>query len=115
MQFTLRDLLWLITVVGLSIAWYLDHRWEEGEGVSVTGVVTRVTGTLVEVSLGADDGIENGSEFKLHRGNANLGQITIQFTDPDRAVGRLHPFHGDIQKGDKATTKIIVSSNWCGT
>ena len=27
-RFTIRDVLWLTALVGLSIGWHLDHRWQ---------------------------------------------------------------------------------------
>ena len=27
-RFTIRDLLWLMVVVGMALGWWLDHRWQ---------------------------------------------------------------------------------------
>jgi hypothetical protein len=114
MRFTLRDLFWLTAVAGLSIGWFLDHRWDEEVEANVAGVVTAVSGNLVEVSLGSDDGLQRGNEMQLYRANAHLGRVTITVTSPDRAVGQLAPFHEKVQKGDKAMANIAISKSGCG-
>ena len=63
---------------------------------------------LVEVSIGADDGLREGHELNVTRGSQFLGRIIIRRTDPDRAVGEIDPQlqKGLIQKGDRVYTKV---------
>lgn len=76
----------------------------------VDGVVLAVNSTdLIEVSIGADDGLKSGHVLQVYRGNQYLGQITIRSTGPDRAVGQIDKKlqRGKIQKGDNVTSKLI--------
>jgi len=75
----------------------------------VEGVVTGVSTTgLVEISIGADDGLKVGHSLDVYHGNTYLGRIVIQKTSPDRAVGRIQKEmqRGQIKKDDRVTTKF---------
>jgi hypothetical protein len=63
---------------------------------------------LVEISIGADDGIKVGHSMEIYRGNTYLGRIVIRKTTGDRAVGQLvkELQRGQIKKGDRVTTKF---------
>jgi hypothetical protein len=67
-------------------------------------------GQLIEITVGADDGIRPGSAVEVYRGDRYLGRAVIQRVDPDRAVGRvLREFQqGQIQEGDDVATKFRV-------
>ena len=60
---------------------------------SVDGLVSQVKQTagaqLVEVTIGADDGLKQGNTVEVYRGSRYLGRIEILKTSPDRAVGRV--------------------------
>jgi len=72
--------------------------------------VTQVnaTNTLVELSIGSDDGIKKGHVLMIHRGDNFLGTISIKDIESDRAVGEVDKKlqRGQIRKGDQATTKF---------
>lgn len=76
----------------------------------VDGVVTAVNEAqgLVEISLGADDGLKRGHVLQVISGDTYLGQIKLREVGPDKAVGdvdkRLQ--RGRIKKGDNVTTKL---------
>jgi len=118
-KFTLRDLFWLTAVVGLSVGWWLDHRWEDHGGTTmpIRGVVVATNSSdLVEISLGSDDGLKRGTVMQVHRGNTYLGKITIRVTSPDRAVGQRERLRYKIQKGDMVTGGVIVGQGFfCGS
>jgi multidrug efflux pump subunit AcrA (membrane-fusion protein) len=65
---------------------------------------------LIEVTIGADDGIKPGHTVEVYRGERYLGRVEIITTEPDRAVGRvLRQFQqGQIQEGDHVATKLRV-------
>lgn len=65
---------------------------------------------LIEVSIGADDGLKPGQTVEVFRGDRYLGRAQILSTDPDKAVGRiLRRFQqGQIQEGDNVATKLRV-------
>ncbi len=79
----------------------------------VEGQVTRIVDGLVEVSIGADEGLQEGHQLKIFRLSGNVGSylasIEIVDTNSDRAVGRIVPGtrEGIIRKGDRVATKIL--------
>lgn len=75
----------------------------------VEGVVLEVSDkNLIEISIGADDGLKVGHELDVHRGGAYLGRIKVMRTSPDRAVGSVmkNLQSGQIKRGDRVTTKF---------
>ena len=79
----------------------------------VEGQVTRIVDGLVEVSIGADEGLQEGHQLKIFRLDGTVGSflanIEIVDTNSDRAVGRIVPGtrEGIIRKGDRVATKIL--------
>jgi len=79
---------------------------------TVEGVVNRIerkAGTqLVEVSIGADDGLKTGNTLEVLRGGKYLGRVEIIETSPDKSVARVNPRfqQGTIQEGDRVATRI---------
>ena len=63
---------------------------------------------LIEISLGADDGLKEGHTLDVYRGNTYLGRVVIRRTAPDRSVGQIMKElqRGQIRKGDHVTTKL---------
>jgi hypothetical protein len=75
----------------------------------VEGIVTDVSDKdLLEISIGADDGLKVGHALDVYRGNQYLGRIVIKKTNPDRAVGQVMKElqRGQIKRGDRVTTKF---------
>ena len=65
---------------------------------------------LIEVTIGADDGLKPGHTVEVYRGDRYLGRVEIITTEPDRAVGRvLRRFQqGQIQEGDHVATRLRI-------
>lgn len=65
---------------------------------------------LIEITVGADDGVRPGQTVEVFRGDRFLGRAQILRADPDRAVGRvMREFQqGQIQEGDDVATKLRV-------
>lgn len=65
---------------------------------------------LIEVTIGADDGLKPGHTVEVFRGDRYLGRAEILTTEPDRAVGRvLRQFQqGEIQEGDHVATRLRI-------
>lgn len=75
----------------------------------VDGVVVSVgEKNLIEVSIGADDGIQVGNKLDVYRSNEYLGKVVVVKTAPDRAVAEIIPEYkrGTIRKGDRVATKF---------
>lgn len=79
---------------------------------TVEGVVTRFerkNGTqLVEISIGADDGLKVGNTLEVSRGSRYLGRVEIIETSPDKAVARVDRrfLQGQIMENDRVATRI---------
>ncbi len=67
-------------------------------------------GQLIEITVGADDGIRPGGTVEVYRGDRYLGRAEILKSDPDKAVGRIiREFQqGQIQEGDDVATKFRI-------
>ncbi len=87
------------------------------DGIVLSSKPARVQGnsSLVEISLGSDDGIAKGHRFSVYRSGLKsgekpryLGKIRIVQTTPDKAVGEVleQDRTGAIQEGDNVTTKF---------
>ncbi len=91
----------------------LDPATDPGSVVpTVEGVVSKIErkagGQLVEVTIGADDGLKTGNTLEVSRGAKYLGRVEIIQTSPDKSVGRVdRKFQqGQIQEGDRVATRI---------
>ncbi len=91
----------------------IDPATEPGSVVpTVEGVVSQIRRTagaqLVEVTIGADDGLKTGNTLEVSRGDKYLGRLEIIETSPDKSVGRVNRRfqQGQIQEGDRVATRI---------
>lgn len=85
----------------------------------VDGIPPRVQGKvlavnrddLIEISLGADDGLRTGHTVEVYRASTYLGRVEVINTSADRAVGKILPNFrkGAIQKGDDVATRFKVT------
>lgn len=76
------------------------------------GIVTAVgEKNLIEVSLGADDGLRVGHRVEVFRDNNYLGSALVLKTDPDRAVAQMDEKtqRGLIKVHDRVATKLTRS------
>ncbi|MBL9123833.1 MAG: hypothetical protein JNG90_09390 [Planctomycetaceae bacterium] len=85
----------------------------DGIPPKVDGVVLAVGNDgMIEVSLGADDGLRKGNTLEVfrHAGTVSkyLGRIQVVRTSPDKAVGKIMPEFrkGNIQKEDRVATRL---------
>lgn len=81
----------------------------DGPPPRVSGVVTDVSsGRLIEISRGADDGLQVGHAVEVFRGASYLGRATIRRVYPEKAVAEiLNDYRkGNIQRGDRVTTRF---------
>ena len=74
----------------------------------ISKVERKAGGQLVEVTIGADDGLKAGNTLEVSRGAKYLGRVEIIQTSPDKSVGRVDRRfqQGQIQEGDRVATRI---------
>jgi hypothetical protein len=91
----------------------IDPNTEPGAVVpTVDGVVSQIRRSggaqLVEVTIGADDGLKAGNTVEVFRGARYLGRVEILQTSPDKSVGRVDRRfqQGQILEGDRVATRL---------
>jgi hypothetical protein len=81
----------------------------DGTPPSVEGQIVSIgQKDLIEISIGADDGLKKGHTLEVFRGNSYLGRVVVRETRPDRAVVQIIPefSRGSIKVGDRVATKL---------
>jgi hypothetical protein len=75
---------------------------------TLDGAVTAVADNAIELSLGADDGLQVGHEVEVYRSGEYIGRARVRLVKPDRAVAELVKefTRGIVQRGDKVTTRL---------
>ncbi len=91
----------------------IDPSATPGEIVpQVRGIVSRsrrnASGQMIEITIGADDGLRKEHTVEIYRGDRYLGRAVVITTEPDRAVARvIRKFQqGPIQERDNVATKL---------
>ena len=91
---------------------------EAGKGAAVAkpdpimGVVLNVRKNFQEISIGSDDGVEEGDQFDVFRDQTFVARIIVRRTDSDRAVSEVipGPSKKEIVKGDKIISRTAQST-----
>jgi len=75
---------------------------------TLDGEVLTVSGDLIEVSLGGDDGLQKSHTLHVYRGGTYVGRAVVTSVQPDRAVARLIKDYARdaVQRGDRVTTRL---------
>lgn len=77
------------------------------------GVVVKIEGNLVEISIGEDDGVRKNQVFEVYRMKPRpeyIGQIRIVSTEATTAVGRTLNLTRQIQVDDRVGPRILQAS-----
>jgi predicted nuclease with TOPRIM domain len=96
------------------------RHFDLNENTDISGVPPRVEGVvlaalgdgLVEISLGADSGLQKGHRLDIYRvgaaGNKYVGRIEVLKTAPDKSVCKIDPKfqQSEVQKGDRVASKL---------
>jgi hypothetical protein len=87
-----------------------DFLMEPSDGI-VSAIRRKGATQLIEVTIGADDGLQAGHTVEVFRGSKYLGRAEIIQTSPDRAIGKLDRrfLRGQIQEGDRVATRLKLS------
>ena len=75
---------------------------------SLDGNVIAVADGAIEVSLGGDEGLQEGHTLEVYRDGEYLGRARVRTVMPDRAIAVLLKDYvrGVVQRGDKVTTRL---------
>ena len=75
---------------------------------ALDGDVIAVAEGMIEVSLGADDGLQVGHTLEVYRSGEYLGRAVVRAVKADHAIAELVKgfSRGIVQRGDKVTTKL---------
>ncbi len=76
--------------------------------IPVTGTITAVSRTRVELSIGMDDGVRIGQELDVYRGDKYVGRVRIVDAKADVAVGTILNEYQQlpIQRGDNVSSRL---------
>lgn len=96
----------VLTSNGLTTESLTDHIVPEVEGF-ITGVSQKFPG-VIEINIGAQDGLRKGHEMEVVRDGEYLGRVKITQTSPNQAIGQLIDdlTRGPIKEGDRVTSKF---------
>ena len=75
---------------------------------TLDGSVIAVADGAIEVSLGGDEGLQEGHTLEVYRDGEYLGRARVRTVMPDRAIAVLLKDYvrGVVQRGDKVTTRL---------
>lgn len=75
---------------------------------TLDGAVLAVADNSIQVSLGADDGLQVGHTLEVYRDGLYVGRAVVRAVKPDHAVAELVKefARGVVQRGDKVTTRL---------
>ena len=75
---------------------------------TLDGDVLAVAENAIEVSLGADDGLQVGHTLEVYRSGQYVGRAVVRSVRPDSAIAVLVKefTRGIVQRGDRVTTRL---------
>ena len=75
---------------------------------TLDGDVLAVAENSIEVSLGADDGLQVGHTLEVYRSGQYVGRAVVRSVRPDRSIAVLVKefTRGIVQRGDRVTTRL---------
>jgi len=73
---------------------------------SLNGLITEVGESLVSVSVGSADGVENGTLFHVTRGDEFICDLLITDVDTNKSAGVLELVQAQPKIGDNVSTRL---------
>jgi hypothetical protein len=75
---------------------------------TLDGDVLAVAAGSIQVSIGADDGLQVGHTLEVYRDGEYIGRAVVKTVTPDHAVAEIVKAYarGIVQRGDKVTTRL---------
>jgi hypothetical protein len=80
----------------------------DAHNINVNGIISAVSRSQVELSIGMDDGVRVGQELDIYRGNKYVGRVRVIETRPDTSVAAILPEYKQygIQRGDNVASRL---------
>jgi hypothetical protein len=80
----------------------------DAHNINVNGIVSAVSRSQVELSIGMDDGVRVGQELDIYRGNKYVGRVRVIETRPESAVAAILTEYQQypIQRGDNVASRL---------
>ena len=81
----------------------------DGTPPKVDGVILAIgRDSLVEISLGSDDGIRRGNTLEVFKANKYKGRVEVVQTSPDKSVAKIIPGfqQAKIERDDRVATRF---------
>ena len=80
----------------------------DAHNINVNGVISAVSRTQVELSIGIDDGVRVGQDLDIYRGNKYVGRVRVIETKPDSSVATILTEYQqyEIQRGDHVASRL---------
>lgn len=85
---------------------------------AIDGEVTNVskqTRGLVQISLGSNDGLKEGHQLDVLRGNVYVGRMRLTYVDANTAGGKMILQESPVRVKDKVTTKMLLKDQYSVT
>jgi hypothetical protein len=88
--------------------------------IPVSGIITAVSPSKVELSIGTDDGVRVGQQLDIYRRDKYVGRVKVLEAKSDTAVASILPEYQQfpIQRGDNVgsqlQTRVIQASHTSG-
>ncbi|HZZ28655.1 MAG TPA: hypothetical protein VFE46_11690 [Pirellulales bacterium] len=105
----------ILTGLGLSIEDPAD-----ASRIPVAGLITAVSHSKVQLSIGTDDGVRVGQELDIYRGEKYVGKVRVIEVKPDGAVATIlteyqqYPIQKQDSVGSQLQTKLLQASHTGG-
>ena len=80
----------------------------------VTSVSTKSKG-LVQISIGANDGMKEGHMLDVLRGNVYVGRMKLTYVDSNTSGGKMILLESPVRVNDKVTTKMLLKDKYSVT
>jgi hypothetical protein len=80
----------------------------DAHNINVNGIISAVSRSQVELSIGMDDGVRVGQELDIYRGNKYVGRVRVIETRPESAVAAILTEYQQypIQRGDNVASRL---------
>jgi len=76
---------------------------------AIRGRILAVSGNLVTLSVGTADGVTKDMVFVINRGNAYVGEVSVNAVEPNQCAGRVKSLANTPAIGDEVTDSVAMN------